>query len=63
MVRVWWRSRSAGGSVGVDGVDMLPTPAMRETVFEYIEVEYNRTRRHSANGYISPQAFEAKKAA
>jgi putative transposase len=32
---------------------------MRQTVFEYIEVDYNRTRRHSANGYISPQAFEA----
>ena len=36
---------------------------MRQTVFEYIEVNYNRTRRHSANGYLSPQAFEAKQAA
>ena len=36
---------------------------MRETVFEYIEVDYNRTRRHSANGYLSPEAFEAKMAA
>ena len=34
---------------------------MRETVFEYIEVDYNRTRRHSANGYISPVIFEMKK--
>lgn len=33
---------------------------MRETVFEYIEMDYNRTRQHSANGYISPEAFEAK---
>jgi len=32
---------------------------MQQTVFEYIEVDYNRTRRHSANGYISPHAFEA----
>ena len=32
---------------------------MRHTVFEYIEVDYNRTRRHSATGYISPMAFEA----
>ena len=32
---------------------------MLHTVFEYIEVDYNRTRRHSANGYISPMAFEA----
>lgn len=32
---------------------------MRHTVFEYIEVDYNRSRRHSANGSISPMAFEA----
>lgn len=34
---------------------------MRQAVFEYIEVDYNRTRRHSANGYLSPLAFEALK--
>jgi transposase InsO family protein len=33
---------------------------MRQTVFEYIEVEYNRTRRHSAKGYLSPLAFKAQ---
>lgn len=37
--------------------------AMREAVFEYIEVDYNRTRRHSTNGYLSPEAFEAQQAA
>jgi putative transposase len=26
----------------------------RAGIFEYIEIFYNRTRRHSANGYISP---------
>jgi len=36
---------------------------LRQTVFEYIEVDYNRTRRHSANGYISPEAFEAQQVA
>ena len=36
---------------------------MRQTVFEYIEVDYNRTRRHSTNGFISPEAFEAKNVA
>ena len=36
---------------------------MRHTVFEYIEVDYNRIRRHSANDRISPMAFEAQKAA
>jgi transposase InsO family protein len=29
-------------------------------LFEYIEVYYNRMRRHSANGWLSPAAFEQK---
>ncbi|RZG77046.1 IS3 family transposase [Acinetobacter sp. WCHAc060033] len=29
-------------------------------LFEYIEVYYNRIRRHSANGWLSPEAFEHK---
>ncbi len=29
-------------------------------LFEYIEVYYNRLRRHSANGWLSPEAFEQK---
>lgn len=33
--------------------------AMRQTVFEYIETDYNRVRLHSANGYLSPVDFEA----
>ncbi len=36
---------------------------MSHAVFEYIEVDYNRKRRHSANGMISPDAFEAQKVA
>ncbi len=31
---------------------------MRQLVFEYIEVEYNRTRMHSALGRLSPVNFE-----
>ncbi|WP_394164981.1 IS3 family transposase [Neptunomonas phycophila] len=27
-------------------------------IFEYIEVFYNRVRRHSALGYISPAEYE-----
>ena len=33
---------------------------VRRTVFEYIEVDYNRNRRHSTNGYVSPEVFEAQ---
>jgi len=36
---------------------------MRMTVFEYIEVDYNRQRRHSALGYVSPEHFERKSVA
>jgi len=31
----------------------------RNSIFEYIEVFYNRQRRHSSAGYMSPEAFEA----
>jgi transposase InsO family protein len=31
----------------------------RTDIFEYIEVWYNRQRRHSTLGYLSPHAFEA----
>jgi len=30
----------------------------RDAVFDYIEVFYNRQRRHSANGYLAPLVFE-----
>lgn len=33
----------------------------RRMTFEYIEVFYNRQRRHSAIGYVSPEAFEASR--
>ena len=31
-----------------------------EAIFSYIEVFYNRTRRHSTLGYLCPDAFEAR---
>ena len=31
----------------------------RTSIFEFIEVFYNRQRRHSAVGYVSPEMFEA----
>jgi len=36
----------------------LTRDAARSDVFDYIEVFYNRTRRHSHLGGISPEAFE-----
>ena len=32
----------------------------RQTIFEYLEVFYNRTRRHSALGQVSPLIYEQK---
>ena len=32
----------------------------RQAIFEYIEVFYNRQRRHSSLGYLSPLQYEAK---
>ena len=33
---------------------------MRQAIFEYIDIDYNRKRRHSAIGYKSPFNFELK---
>ena len=30
----------------------------KATIFEYVEVFYNRVRRHSSLGYVSPEEFE-----
>jgi transposase InsO family protein len=35
---------------------------IRSKLFQYIEIFYNRQRRHSANGYISPMQFESQNA-
>jgi putative transposase len=32
--------------------------ADRKSIFDYIEVFYNRQRLHSSNGYLSPVEFE-----
>ena len=33
----------------------------QRAIFEYIEVFYNRIRRHSSIGYLSPEAFELQR--
>ena len=42
---------------------MINREQMRQAVFEYIEVDYNRTRRHSSLGYLSPEKYELTKVA
>ena len=42
----------------VDRFKWLTRTAVRTAIFEYIEVWYNRVRRHSTLGYLSPLAYE-----
>ena len=49
-------------SLKVELVDRQPWPtraAARLAIFEYVEVWYNRRRRHSTLGYMAPAAYEA----
>jgi len=41
------------------GERFLTRQAAQQHVFEYIECYYNRVRRHSSNGWVSPVNFEA----
>ncbi|SMN12305.1 Mobile element protein [uncultured Candidatus Thioglobus sp.] len=42
----------------VDDEDYLTRQQAKQSLFEYIEVFYNRKRRHSYLGYLSPNEFE-----
>jgi putative transposase len=44
----------------IDRSDWASPPEARAAVFEYIKVFYNRIRRHSALGYLSPEQFEER---
>ncbi len=44
----------------IEHADWHTRAAARAAIFEYIEVWYNRQRRHSALGYKSPMAYEAQ---
>ena len=43
----------------VDDEDYYTRQAAKQSLFEYIEVFYNRARRHKHLGQISPEAFES----
>ena len=47
----------------VHGERFVTRTLAKEHLFDYIEVYYNRQRLHSTIGYLSPEAFEAKKVA
>ena len=40
------------------GTEYHSKSELRSSIFEYIEIFYNRQRRHSALGYESPESFE-----
>lgn len=42
----------------IDGVIWQTREQARRAIFEYIEVWYNRERRHSSLGYLSPAVYE-----
>lgn len=42
----------------IHGEPIRTREQMRQCVFQYIEVDYNRIRLHSSNGYKSPVEFE-----
>jgi putative transposase len=43
----------------VHGYKLQTKQQMRLEIFAYIEIYYNRVRRHSANNWVSPVDFEA----
>lgn len=56
------RQESFWGTLKTECADQpFPSRALaRAAVFEYIELWYNRQRRHSALGYLSPAEFEQR---
>jgi putative transposase len=39
---------------------LMTREVMRQHIFEYIEVEYNKRRGHCTLGYLSPEQYELK---
>jgi len=45
---------------GIYGHTLKTRDQMKQHIFEFIEIYYNRTRRHSANGWLTPVEFEKR---
>jgi transposase InsO family protein len=44
----------------IHGEQFTTRESMRQTVFEYIETDYNSSRLHSTKGFLSPVEFETQ---
>jgi transposase InsO family protein len=45
----------------VDGKIYLSRAQAKREIFEFIEIDYNRKRRHSTIGSMSPEYFESQR--
>jgi transposase InsO family protein len=54
---LWFEHENAELELGYQRQWHTRTQA-RSEIFEYLELFYNRQRRHSALGYLSPDEFE-----
>ena len=62
VAQCWDNARSSASSPRRSGsgstTSGTPPGAGRASIFEYVEVFYNRVRRHSSLGFVSPVEFE-----
>ena len=60
----WWDDQTLPGRVAVHAAERPGATAVvdevRTAVFEWIEPWYNRRRRHSSLGYLSPLEYESQ---
>jgi hypothetical protein len=54
-VSIKWTSHLTQGWTSICGAQQEEA---KNTIFEYIEVFYNRVRMHSSNDYLSPVQYE-----
>ncbi len=56
MIEAFWATLKK--EIGLTTGRRLATRAEARSDFEYVEAFYNRARRHSTLGYLSPMEFE-----